>query len=141
MQPWFWQNALTTVQAALLNRLTACLRHCNCTCEDLLLIQGCSDAPPMHCSTGFGKMHSTPSSAALHNRLSPGLGHCNYTYQDLLLIQVCSDPSPMHCNPGFGKMLLPLSRLLCKTSSQHACVTAITPSKTYCCYRCAVTHH
>ncbi len=94
---------------ALQNRLTACLCHCNHTCEDLLLIQVCSDPTPMHCSTAFGKMHSTLSSAALQHRLTTGLCHCNYTYEDLLLIQVCSDPTPMHCSTGFGKMHSTLS--------------------------------
>ena len=85
------------------------LCHCNYTYEDLLLMQVCSDPPPMHCSTCLGKMHSTLSSAALQNRLTTGLCHCNYTYEDLLLIQVCSDPPPMHCSTGFGKMHSTLS--------------------------------
>ena len=84
--------------AALQNRLTTGLCHCNYTYEDLLLMQVCSDPPPMHCSTCLGKMHSTLSSAALQNRLTTGLCHCNYTYEDLLLIQVCSDPTPMLCS-------------------------------------------
>ena len=94
---------------ALQNRLTACLCHCNHTCEDLLLIQVCSDPTPMHCSTAFGKMHSTLSSAALQHRLTTGLCHCNYTYEDLLLMQVCSDPPPMHCSTCLGKMHSTLS--------------------------------
>ncbi len=37
--------------AALQNRLTACLCHCNYTQGDLLFTQVCRDATPMHCST------------------------------------------------------------------------------------------
>ena len=77
--------------AALQNRLTACLCHCNCTYEDLLLTQVCSDPPTMHCSTGSGQIHLPLSSAALQNRLTASLCHCNYTYEELLLTQVCSD--------------------------------------------------
>ncbi len=36
-----------------------------CTYEDLLLMQVCSNPPPMHCSTCLGKMHFPLSSAAL----------------------------------------------------------------------------
>ena len=72
-------------------------------------IQVCSKPPPMHCSTGFGKLHSPLSSAALQNRLKGCLCHCNYTYEDLLLIQVCNDPPPMHCSFDFGNLHSPLS--------------------------------
>ena len=75
----------------------------------LLLIQVCSDPPPMHCSTGFGKLHSPLSSAALQNRLTACLCLCSYTYADLLFIQVCSEPPSMHCSTGFGKLHSPLS--------------------------------
>ena len=80
------------------------LCHCRYTYEGLLLIQVCSDPTPVHCSTGFGKMHAPLSSAALQNSLTACMCHCKYTYEALLLIQVCSDPAPMHCNTGFGKM-------------------------------------
>ena len=40
----------------------------------------------MHCSTGFGKMHSPLFSAALQNRLTAGLCHCNCTCANLLFI-------------------------------------------------------
>ena len=39
--------------------------HCSYTCGDLLLIQVCSDATPVHCSTGQGKMAFPLFSAAL----------------------------------------------------------------------------
>ena len=104
----------------------------------MLLIQVCSDPPPMHCSTGFGKLHSPLSSAALQNRLTACLCLCSYTYADLLFIQVCSEPPSMHCSTGFGKNC-PV--LLCNTGSQHACVTAITPMMICSSYKCAVTHH
>ena len=118
---------------------TSC--HCNYTYEDLLLIQVCSDPPPMHCSTGVGKMHYTLSSAALQSRLTTGLCHCNHAYEDLLLMKVCSDPPPMHCSTCLGKRHFPLSSAALQTGSQHACVTAITPMKLCCSYKCAVTQH
>jgi len=71
--------------AALQNRLTAGLGHCNHTQGDLLFIQLCSDPIAMHCSTGQGEMPYTLCSAALQNRLKAGLGHCNYTQGDLLM--------------------------------------------------------
>ena len=40
--------------AALQTSLTAGLCHCNYTYGDLLVIQVCSDARPMHSSTGQG---------------------------------------------------------------------------------------
>ena len=39
-------------KAALQNRLTAGLSHCNYTYGDLLFVQVCSDTTAMHCSTG-----------------------------------------------------------------------------------------
>ncbi len=65
--------------AALQNKLTACLCHCNYTYGDLLFIQVCSDATAMHCSTGQGKIASLLFSAALQNRLTVCLCHCNHT--------------------------------------------------------------
>ena len=46
------------------------LCHCRYTYEGLLLIQVRSDPAPLHCNTGFGKMHSLLSSAALQNSLT-----------------------------------------------------------------------
>ena len=48
------------------------LSQCSCTYGDLLLIQVCSVATQMHCSTGQGNMHSPLFSAALQNRLAAG---------------------------------------------------------------------
>ena len=48
---------------------------------------------------------------------------------------MCSDPPPIHCSTGSGQMHF---TLLCKTGSQHACVTAVTPTKTCCSHKCAV---
>ena len=48
------------------------LCYCKYTYEGLLLIQVCSDPTPVHCSTGFGRMHSPLSSAALQNTLTAG---------------------------------------------------------------------
>ena len=67
------------LSAALQNRLTPGLGHCNYTHGDLLSIQVCSDPTEMHCGTGQGKLHSPLFSAALQNRLTAGLGHCSYT--------------------------------------------------------------
>ncbi len=127
------------LSAALQNRLTPGLGHCNYTYGDLLFIQVCSDLTEMHCSSVQGKMHCPLFSAALQNRLTPGLGHCNDTYGDLLSIQVCSDPTEMHCSTGQGKLHCPRSALLCKTGSHLAWVTAVTPMEICCSYRCAVT--
>ena len=70
------------------------------------------------------------------------LCHCSYTCGDLLFIQVCSDATPKHCSTGQGKIAsLCCSVLLCKTGSQHACPTAITPMETCSTYRCALMHH
>ena len=131
----------TLYSAAVQNRFTACFCHCNHTYEDLLLIQVFSDPTPMHCSTCLGKMHSTLYSAAVQNRFTACFCHCNHTYEDLLLIQVFSDPTPMHCSTCLGKMHFPLSSAALQTCSQHACVTAITPMKICCSYKCAVTQH
>ena len=121
-------------------RLTVALFHSNCTYEDSLFIQLCSDPTTEHCNTVQGKMQSPLLTAALQDRLAAGLHHCNYTYEDLLVIQLCSDPSPMHCNTGSG-MHSHCSLLLCKTGLQQACITAITPMKICWSYSCAVTHH
>ena len=51
---------------------------------------------------------------------------------------VCSDATPMHCSIGQGKIAPCCSVLLCKTGSQHACATAITPMEICSSYRCAV---
>ncbi len=127
--------------AAVQNRFTAGLCHCNHTCGDLLFIQLCSDSAAMLCSTAQGKMHSPLFSAALQNKLTAGLCHCNHTYGDLLFIQVCRDPAPMLCNTAQGKMHSPMFSRLCKTGSQQACVTAIAPMEIWLSYRCAVTQH
>ncbi len=87
--------------AALQNRLTAALCHCNYTYGDLLFIQVCSDATAVHWTTGQGKLASLLFSGALQNRLTAALCHCNHTYGDLLFIQVCSDATPkalQHCS-------------------------------------------
>jgi len=85
-------------KAALQNRLTPGLCHCNYTYGDLLFIQVCSEPTELHCSTGLGKMHRPLFSGALQNRLTAGLCHCKYIYGGLLLIQVCSAPTEMHCS-------------------------------------------
>ena len=104
------------------------LCHCRYTYEGLLLIQVCSDPTPVHCSTGFGKMHPPLFSGALQNSLTACMCHCKYTSEGLLLIQVCSDPAPMHCNTGFGKMHLPLS----SAALQHR----LTACLCHCIYTC-----
>ncbi|DBB03025.1 TPA: hypothetical protein ACH3X1_013444, partial [Trebouxia sp. C0004] len=64
----------------------------------------CSDATPMHCSTGLGKIASLLFSAALQTSLTACLCHCNYTCGDLPFIQMCSGATPMHCSTGLGKI-------------------------------------
>ncbi len=76
--------------------------HCTYTYADLLFIQVCSDATPMHCSTCQSKTASPVFSAALQNRLTAALCHCKYTYGDLLSMQVCSQPTPLQCSTGFA---------------------------------------
>ncbi len=85
------------------NMFTAALCHYSYTYGDLLFIQVCSDATPMHCNTGHGRTAGLLFSAALQNRLTAALCHCSYTYEDLLFIQVCSDAAPMHCSTGQGR--------------------------------------
>ncbi len=113
--------------SALQNRLTAGLCHSNHTYGDLLFIHVFSEPTEMHCSTGLGRMHSPLSGAALQDRLTPGLCHCKCTSGDLLLIQVCSEPTEMHCSTGQGKCIPHCSVVICKTGSQQACDSAITP--------------
>ncbi len=125
--------------AALQNGVTAGLRHCNYTLRDLLFIHLCSEPTEMHCSTAKGKMHSPLFSAALQNRLTAGLCQCNHICGNLLFMQVCSDKTEMHCNIGQAKCIPHCSVLLCKTGSQHACVTAVTHMDICSSYRCAVT--
>jgi len=49
------------------------------TYGELLFIQVCSDATPMHCRTVQGKTASPLFCAALQTKLAGCLGHCNYT--------------------------------------------------------------
>jgi len=125
---------------ALQDRLAAGLHPCSYTCEDLLFTQVSSDPTPVHCRTFQGKAHCPQLSAAPIDRLAAGLYHCSYTYEDLLFIQVCSDPTPGHRNTDQGKMQSPLHSAALQ-GLQQACITAITPLKICCLYRCAVTQH
>jgi len=109
------------------NMFTAALCHYSYTYGDLLFIQVCSDATPMHCSTGHGRTAGLLFSAALQNRLTARLCHCSYTYGDLLFIQVCSDATPMHCSTGQGRTAFSLFCAALQTGSQHDCSTAVTP--------------
>ena len=127
--------------AALQNRLTACLCHCNYTYGDMLFIQVYNDATSMHCSNGQGNIASPRFSAALQTRLTAALCHCNYTCGDLLFMQVCSDATPMHCSTVRAKELPRCSVLLCKPGSQHACATAPTYVEICSSYRCAMMQH
>jgi hypothetical protein len=80
------------------------LCHCNYTCEDLLFIQVCSESEPMHCSTGFGKMHSALFSVALQNRLTA----CTMSLQ----LHLCSFDAHTKC-----------------AFSQHQCTAALVFAK------------
>ena len=71
-------------------------------------MQLCSDATPMHCSTGQGKIASPLFSAALQTRLTAALCRCDYTYGGFLFIKVCNDATPMHYSTGQGKIASPL---------------------------------
>ena len=139
--PDFGKMHLPLSRAALQNRFTACLSHCSYTYEDLLLIQVCTDPPPMHCSTGFGKciphcpglLCNTGSQHACVVANTPEKICCSYkcalTRHQCTAALVLAKCIP-HC-PG----------LLCITGSQHACVVANTPEKICCSYKCAVTQH
>ena len=125
--------------AALQNRLTACLCHCNSTYEGLLLIQLCSDPSPMHCSTGLAKCipHSpvllckTGLQHACVNAITPMKICCSYT---------CAVTHQCTAAVVLSRCVYHCPVVLCKTGSQHACVTAIPPMKVSCSYKCAVTH-
>jgi len=78
------------------------LSQCSCTYGDLLLIQVCSAATPMHCSTGQGKMHSHCSMLHCRRGTQHALCHCSYTCGDRLFIQVCS--AATLCSTGQGKI-------------------------------------
>ena len=87
-------------------------------------------------------MQSPLLSAALQDRLAAGMYHCNYTYEALLVIQVCSDPTPVHCITVLCKMQC--TQCCSATALQvhcYTCMTAITPMKLCCSYRCAVNQH
>ncbi len=115
-------------RGALQNRLTVGWSHCSHTYGHLLFIQMCSEPTEPHWTTGLGKLHSPLFSAALQNRLTGRLVSLHYTYGHLLFIQICSEPTGLHCSTGLGKLH---SRLFCtalQTTSQQACVTAMTPT-------------
>jgi len=133
------KTASLLFSAALQNRLTACLCRCKYIHGDLLNIQVCTDATAKQCSTGQGRIASLLSSAALQNRLTACLCHCKYIYGDLLFMKVCSDATPKHCRTDQGRIpSLCCLVLLCKTGSQHACATPISPMEICSSYRCAV---
>ncbi len=135
------KKASLLFSAALQNRLTACFCHCNYTYGDLVFMQVCSDARPMHCSSGQDKIASLLFSTATRNRLTAALWHCKHTSGDLLSIQVCSDLTQCTAALVSAKQLPCFSVLLCKTGSQHACATAITPMEMWSSCRCAVLQH
>ena len=87
---------------------TACCPEQSCNALVLVCIQVCSDAEPMHCSTGQGRKASPMFSAALQNSLTACMCLCRYTYGHLLLIKVCSDATPMDCTTGQGRKASPL---------------------------------
>jgi len=81
----------------------------------------CIEPAPMHCSTGFGKMHSALFSVALQNRLTA----CTMSLQ----LHICSFDAHTKCALSqhqctaalvLAKCTPHCSVLLCKTGSQHA---------------------
>ncbi len=120
---WLQSAAIWTVTQPL---LTA---HCTCACEELLCLQVCRDPPPMHCSTVFGKLHSTPPSTALQSRLTaawcpaitPMQVCCSYRYA------VTHNQCP--ATLVLAKCTSHRSVMLCKIGSQQPGVAAITPDK------------
>ncbi len=81
----------------------------------------CIQPAPMHCSTGFGKMHSALFSVALQNRLTA----CTMSLQ----LHICSFDAHTKCALSQHQCTAALvlvkcsphcSVLLCKTGSQHA---------------------
>ena len=80
--------------AAVQNRLTAGLCHCNYTYGYLLFRQVCSGSTAVQGHTLLlAKCNCPLLGAAVQNRLTAGLCHCNYTYGYLLFRQVCSGPT------------------------------------------------
>ena len=118
-------------------RLTPGLCHCNHTFGDLLFVQVGNDSTPMHCSYGQGKMYSPLFSSALQHRLTAGLCHSNHT---CCSSQRCA-VSQQKCTAALVKAkCIPLcSVVVCKTGSQQACDSAITPLEICYSYRCSVS--
>ena len=104
--------------AALKTVLTADLCRCSYNWGDLCLKQVCSDATPMHSSTGVGTKHSLLPMLLCK---TAGLCHCNSTYGDLPFIQVCRYTTLMQCSTCFGKNDVLLPMLLCKTAGLCHC--------------------
>ena len=67
------RTASLLFSAALQNRLTARLCHCNYTYGDLLFIQVCSDATQMHYSTGQGRTAGLLFNAAVQKHVHSSL--------------------------------------------------------------------
>jgi len=90
-------------------------------------MQVCSDATPMHCSTGQCKMQSPLYSASRQNRPTAG------TVSLQSLVKICSSyrsaVTQHQCTAALfkAKCNLHCSVLLGKTGSQHACATVVTP--------------
>jgi hypothetical protein len=100
----------------------------------LLLLQVCSDPPPMHCSTGIGKMHLPLYRAALQSRHTTCMCHCSYRFAKYAVTHHQRSLALV-----LAKCIYKCPGLLCNTGSQHACVTASTREKNCCSYKCAVT--
>ncbi len=113
--------------------------ECNYTYGVLLFIQVCSDATPLHCSTGVGKMHFLLLSVALQNRLTAGCVTATTPMESCCSCRCAV--TQHHCTAALVRAKCPFyfSVLLCKSGSQQASVTAITPMEICCSYRCAVT--
>ena len=132
-------NCIPHCSAALQNRLTAGLGHCNYTYGDLLFIQVCSDTTAMHCSTG--QINWIPHCSKLLCKTGSQLVWVTaITPMEICCSYRCA-VTQQQCTAALGRAnCIPhCSKLLCKTGSQLVWVTAITPMEICCSYRCAVT--
>ncbi len=122
--------------------LQQALCHCNHTYGDLLFIQVCSDATPMHCSSGQGRIASLLSSAALQNRLTAGIVSIQ-----LHLCRFARHTGVQGCNTNALQLWSRQNSFpavqCCSAKQAHSrhCVTAITPMQICSSYRCAVMQH
>ncbi len=113
------QTRLTAGTVSLQLDLWRFALHTGWTYGDLLFIQVYSDATPMHCSTGQGKIAFPMFSAALQTRLTAGTVSLQLHLWRFALVTAiipvviccshrCAATQEMHCRTGQGKIRSPL---------------------------------